>query len=131
MAIKFNSVKCPECGATLEVEKERTNFFCSYCGTKIIATDENRKEYHHYDEAKIRKAEIDMLVRLKELELEEKKMKSKKKKTGALIFLTLLSAILCVLFWFAGAYIGTLAFFVIMLLSINAVTETKTKDSEN
>ena len=72
-----------------------------------------------------------MLVRLKELELEEKKLKNKKKKTIALIILAMLSALFCVLFWFGGAYIGTLVFLVIMLLSINAVTETKEKDSED
>ena len=34
MAIKFVSIKCPECGATLDIEEGRKQIFCSYCGTK-------------------------------------------------------------------------------------------------
>lgn len=41
MAIKFNAVVCPQCGANLQMEVDREQMFCSYCGTKIIATNEN------------------------------------------------------------------------------------------
>ena len=36
MAVKFTSVKCPECGANLPIEEGREKMFCSYCGTQII-----------------------------------------------------------------------------------------------
>ena len=56
MAIKLNSVKCPECGATLPIEEGRTQIFCSYCGTKVIVTNENEYLYRHIDEAEIKHA---------------------------------------------------------------------------
>ena len=39
MALKFNSIKCPECGANLPIEEGRDTLFCSYCGNKIIVTN--------------------------------------------------------------------------------------------
>ena len=53
MAIKFTSVKCPECGATLPIEEGREQIFCSYCGSKIIMTNENEYIYRKVDEAEI------------------------------------------------------------------------------
>lgn len=34
--MEFIQAKCPNCGATLEVEDSIDTFFCKYCGTKII-----------------------------------------------------------------------------------------------
>ncbi len=31
----FVAVKCPNCGANLNVEEDRDTFFCSYCGSKV------------------------------------------------------------------------------------------------
>lgn len=72
MAVKFTSVKCPECGANLPIEEGREKIFCSYCGTPIIMTDENEYTYRHIDEAEVKRAETEQLVHLKELEMEEK-----------------------------------------------------------
>lgn len=44
MALKMNQMKCPSCGANLEFDGERDKVFCTYCGTPIVITDENRKE---------------------------------------------------------------------------------------
>lgn len=71
MAVKFNSVKCPECGASLPIEEGRDRIFCSYCGTQVIVTNENEHIYRHIDEAGVKQAETDRMVRLRELELEE------------------------------------------------------------
>ena len=88
MAIKFISVKCPECGATLEIEEGRNKAFCSYCGAKILIYDENHHEYVYrtIDDAGLKQAE----VRLKELEYEEKKTKAKIRWTIALIISNIL-----------------------------------------
>ena len=72
MAVSFVSVKCPECGASLPIEEGRSSIFCSYCGTKVIVTNENEHIYRHIDEASIKKTETDRLIRLREIELEEK-----------------------------------------------------------
>ena len=47
MAIKFTSVKCPECGAKTHIEEGRNQAFCSYCGTKILITNENEYIIRH------------------------------------------------------------------------------------
>ena len=54
MAVKFTSVKCPDCGAVLPIEEGRNQVFCSYCGSKIIITNENEHIYRHIDEAEIK-----------------------------------------------------------------------------
>lgn len=79
MAVKFTSVKCPECGANLPIEEGRKKIFCSYCGTPIIMTDENEYTYRHVDEAEVKRAETEQLVHLKELEMEEKENARKRK----------------------------------------------------
>ena len=65
MAVKFTSVKCPECGANLPIEEGRERIFCSYCGTQIIMTNEKietksekyEKEYG-FDEIEIQENSI-------------------------------------------------------------------------
>lgn len=37
--MKLTVLKCPECGATIEVEKNRDFNFCNYCGCKISLDD--------------------------------------------------------------------------------------------
>ena len=73
MAVKLISVKCPECGATLNIEEDREQAFCTYCGTKVLLHNENEHIYRHIDEAGVRQAETDRIVRMKQMELAEKK----------------------------------------------------------
>ena len=79
MAIKFISVKCPECGAIFNTEDSRNQVFCSYCGAKILVQNENEHIIRHEDVAQMTYAETDRLVRLKELELIEKRIEERKK----------------------------------------------------
>lgn len=79
MAITLNTIKCPECGAKLSVEEGREKLFCSFCGAQIIITNENEHIIHHIDdaeikqaEAELKQAETDQIVKMKQLELEEK-----------------------------------------------------------
>ncbi len=72
MAVELISVKCPECGATLNLEEDREQAFCSYCGARILLRNDNEYTYRHINEAEIKQAETDRMVRLKELELAEK-----------------------------------------------------------
>ena len=75
MSIKFIAVKCPECGATLDVEQGRTQLFCSFCGAKVIVSNTNERVYRKIDEARIKEAETEQAIRMRELQLEEAKQK--------------------------------------------------------
>lgn len=79
MAIKFVSVKCPECGAMLDVEEGRQQLFCSYCGAKVMIQNDNEYIYRHIDEASIKQTEADAMLRMKELELEAKEEERSRK----------------------------------------------------
>ena len=84
MAVKFISIKCPECGANLPMEEGRKTMFCSYCGRQVMMVNENEYKYevtHHYiDDAKIMRAETnraekeaEQAYKLKALEIENRK----------------------------------------------------------
>ena len=68
MSIKLISVKCPECGASLSIEEDRKQAFCSYCGAKILIHNENEYIFHYVDEASVKKAENER----KTIEINEK-----------------------------------------------------------
>lgn len=78
MAVSFTSIKCPECGASLPIEEGRTQIFCSYCGTNILVSKDNEHIYRNIDEASIKQAETERAVRMRELDLEEKKNLNRK-----------------------------------------------------
>ena len=79
MAIGIYTIKCPECGASLDVEEGRKNLFCSYCGSKVMINNENEHIYRHIDEARIKEAEIEREIKLKQMEIESEDTFSKKK----------------------------------------------------
>ena len=65
MAIKMVSVRCPDCGASLDIEEGRRQIFCSYCGSKVIIQNDNEYIYRTVDEAEVRQADTQRLVMLK------------------------------------------------------------------
>ncbi len=73
MPLKINVINCPSCGAAIPVQEGTAQITCSYCGSKFTITNENEFVYRHVDEARVRQAEIERMIRLKELEMEEKK----------------------------------------------------------
>lgn len=72
MAYNIVSVKCPSCGSRLPVEQGRSHLFCSYCGASVIVSNENEQIFRHIDEASIKQTEADTILRIKELEIEER-----------------------------------------------------------
>ncbi len=99
MAIQFVSVKCPACGADLSVESGKERIFCSYCGAKVMMTNDNEYIYRTIDEASVVKAETEKAIRLRELELEEKEYSRERKLTltayGIALAFALVGALLC------------------------------------
>lgn len=73
LSYKLISVKCPECGHVLSIEENRTEAYCTYCGTKVLISNENEYVFRQVDEADIKKAETERLIRLKELDLQEQR----------------------------------------------------------
>ena len=73
MAISLISVKCPDCGATLNIEEGRTQIYCQYCGANVFLRNENEHVYRHIDEAGMAKAAADREVQLRQLELAQQK----------------------------------------------------------
>lgn len=63
--MKLIRLKCTNCGADLELDADRKQAFCTYCGTKQYIDDESIHITNRFiDEARLKEAE----VRLKELE---------------------------------------------------------------
>lgn len=108
MSVEFTSVKCPECGASLPIEEGRSQVFCSYCGTKVIVTNDNEHIYRHIDEASIKRAETDRIVLMRKLELEEKRAAqgNEAKRIVTIIWLGLSTLILaiCIIKWLSGGF---------------------------
>ena len=108
MAVKFTSVKCPECGANLPIEEGRERMFCSYCGTQIIMTKENEHIFRHVDEAKIKQAEANQAIQLKKLEIIERKRAAAEKTKKVKIVISIVMGIIGIVLMLAGAGMGGL-----------------------
>lgn len=115
MAIQFNKVVCPDCGAELQIEAGRPFAFCSYCGTKVMITNDNEKVFRTIDEARIKQAETERIVRLRELEMEEKNRVSKKAQVIAWISITMVLLLIGII----GFSIDNTGMGMCMLLAMN------------
>ena len=78
MSLSFINLECPKCGATLSVEEDRKQVFCSYCGAKILLNNDNEYVFRHVNEAEVKRAEYEQIIKLKELEIEEKRITEKR-----------------------------------------------------
>jgi DNA-directed RNA polymerase subunit RPC12/RpoP len=65
MAVNTIQAQCPNCGAALNIEEGCKDVFCDYCGSKVLLHNEN--------EASVKQAETDRMVRMKQMELADKK----------------------------------------------------------
>ena len=114
MSIKLLAIKCPECGATLDIEEGRKQLFCSYCGSKVLVENDNEYIYRRVDEARIREAEVKEKIRLRELEMEEAKQKQHDSLRKLLTYIWVASifvvAAICIYVWVSDE-LGWLAAF--------------------
>ena len=94
--MKMHSLKCPECGANLEVEKSLKVLYCKYCGHKILVEDHSlqdtitkiRFRKFERDENIVAKKENAKLEREK-IKLEQQKLKQQEDFVGIIILLIL------------------------------------------
>ena len=94
---------CPSCGANLTIDDEDRDFaFCQYCGGKIML-DDYRSTQRIVDEAKLKQAETDRIIKLKEIEIEErwKNQNSSLQKVVTITWLaiSLIILSLCIIKW--------------------------------
>lgn len=128
MAIKYNTVKCPQCEANLEIEEGRDKIFCSYCGAQVVATNENEYIYRHIDEAEVKQAETDRLIKLKQMEIAEKRRESEEKNRAFKIKMSIILGLIAMVFMgigFSGehsigfAFPGLIAIYALMFMWIS------------
>ena len=106
--MKLIAVKCPQCGADLQIEEDQRICFCEYCGCRILIDDvderseqaENHNSADRYiDETRVREAELqnererrrEEERRAKELVKEQKR--SRRRKRRRIILLVILALI--------------------------------------
>lgn len=77
--MKLITLKCPECGATLQLDQDRKECFCTYCGSKILLDEEIQKQ-----DVKIEKRIVD------EAAVEQEKTKQKNDLQGFIIIIVLI-----------------------------------------
>ena len=106
MSINLVSLKCPECGAQLEIKDNRSHIFCMYCGTRILINNENEYIVRHIDEASIKQAETDRIINLKRLEFAERKQLSELRGKKFKIIISLTFAIVGILMFIIGNFLG-------------------------
>ena len=99
-------LKCTSCGANLSIEEKRDILFCQYCGAKLILDNENEYIYRHIDEADIKRAETEQIVKLKELEIAEKKREENKKTVKFMVNITLICSLICIIFFIIASSSG-------------------------
>ena len=110
MSVKLIAVKCPECGATLNIEEDRTQAFCTYCGTKVLVHNENEHIYRNIDEAGIARAKTERIVKEKQMEFAERRWiaqeNRKKKRAKLALGLGIAGGVLMVIGFMAGEATG-------------------------
>ena len=106
MAVNLISVKCPDCGASLDIEEGRTQAFCTYCGAKVLLNNENEYIYRHIDEAGIKRAETDRIVKLKQMEMAEKKHANDEKAKSQKIIILLVLVAVSLIIMVSGVILG-------------------------
>ena len=94
--MKLINLRCTNCGADLQIDADRKQAFCTYCGTKLFLDDENIHITNRIiDEARLKEAEI----RLKEIEyqhereLREETIRQEQKKSERIALVVFLAAL--------------------------------------
>ena len=91
----YINMTCPSCGAVLNVDGNRTEYYCQYCGTKIALVDEEKERHREEKEKQKKKDEMDAAsLHLRALELNNEQVKMNNwVKITKLIMTTILSIV--------------------------------------
>lgn len=131
MSVQLIAVKCPACGADINVESAREFSFCTYCGTKIMMANENEHIYRNIDEARIMEVEAEKMFRLREFEIEEKENSRGRKSLyiayGVALIFVIAGAIICLTNSEAGAVGIMIGAYIAFFTYIKSDEKKKTK----
>lgn len=119
----MRKLECPSCGANLELKEDNRDFaFCEFCGAKITL-DDFRSTHHVVDEARLKEAETEQMIRKKQLEWAEKQEAENARKKQLKLKITIITGIVCAVsfligylaksnfFYLAGAIVFAVGFF--------------------
>lgn len=81
--MKLISIKCPDCGATLDISQNRKECFCSFCGNKIILDDGSTTVTHIFVD---KTREHELVLEEKKLAHEQEQMLNEKRKKKVSFF---------------------------------------------
>lgn len=100
--VKMISLVCPNCGAKLDVKNGTQTCFCTYCGSKIVISDDNNKTYTknvNVNQTSYDRTEIEKIKLEHELKVQDEKREIKQSIVG-LICLVIFYAFLVIYFKF-------------------------------
>lgn len=77
------------------VASDRANLFCEFCGHKIVVPDSNHQKYTYrqIDDARIKEADVQEAIRLRELEIELIKLQDRSRQKKFAIYTKLIVVI--------------------------------------
>lgn len=100
MGLKIGETRCPGCGAMVSFGEGQCQARCEYCGSPVTIDDD--QVVRNVDEADLKRAETEQLVRLKELELKEREQEQVSRArrwrailTAPLVLVLLVSGAIC------------------------------------
>ena len=99
--MEFVQMKCPNCGADLEVEDSIDSFYCKYCGTKILVEGQSK----HVVNAKTK---IRMMDKLGDMQKEFHRAREERARRKA-------EEAKEVAIWLAGIFLFLFAFIILMV----------------
>lgn len=105
---------------------------CEYCGSPVTIDDDDQV-VRNVDEADLKRAETEQLVRLKELELKEREQERKNRRRPMLIVATALLLIVLVVCFIVGfsAYASRTGFLAVGLIVLDILIYVWVAESEN
>lgn len=104
MSISLNTIKCPECGANLDVEEGRKKLFCSFCGAQIILSNDNEHIIHTIDDAEVKHAQTEQLIKVRQLEIAAKEQEAEERRKNIKFIISVivgLFGVICIFFGYS------------------------------
>lgn len=77
---KMIPLVCPNCGAKLDVKDGTQTCFCTYCGTKILISDDSNKTYTknvNINQTSYDRTEIEKIKLVHDLKIQDEKRETK------------------------------------------------------